>query len=389
MTSRPLIDVGNTSPSMHPTAMISDGRRQFSSLLVGPTGPPWSGMETATAGLLGALRLLGPVSLVDTSVSSSNADRGRVSVRKITHLVQTMRDVRRRRSDVAHVPISQNVSGLVRDIGLLTNTSTPVIAYLHGGAYAAILREGGLRARLLRCAFARVAGIACLYEAQRTELQEAGIARPMVAVGNAISNSWPTPRRSSRPHNPFRALFLGLLSRSKGFDVLCAAVDNAPDVSVTAVGEWHHQDRNLKLGDLAADFEVPSNVSVCAPVDRSAIPGLLADHDVLVLPSHSEGLAMTILEAMNAGLPVLASRAGGLCELADAGYIGALPTIDPEHVRRGLLKIRSSYGDAIDRADSARQFVRWRYSEEAIAERVVGLVEQAGCFGNARPALLN
>lgn len=95
MTSRPLIDVGNTSPSMHPTAMISDGRRQFSSLLVGPTGPPWSGMETATAGLLGALRLLGPVSLVDTSVSSSNADRGRVSVRKITHLVQTMRDVRR------------------------------------------------------------------------------------------------------------------------------------------------------------------------------------------------------------------------------------------------------------------------------------------------------
>jgi hypothetical protein len=374
---------------MHPTAMISDGRQRFSSLLVGPTGPPWSGMETATAGLLGALRLLGPVSLVDTSVSRSNADRGRVSVRKVTHLVQTMRDVRRRRTDVAHVPISQNVSGLVRDIGLLTSTSTPVIAYLHGGAYASILREGGLRTRLLRCAFGRVVGIACLYEAQRTELQEAGIARPMVAVGNAISNTAPTPRRSSRPHDPLRVLFLGLLSRSKGFDVLCAAVDGALEVSVTAVGEWHHQDRNLKLGDLAADFEVPSNVTVCAPVDRSAIAGLLANHDVLVLPSHSEGLPMTVLEAMNAGLPVIASQVGGLGELADGGYIGVLPTSDPEHVRQGLLEIRSSYGDAIDRADSARQFVRWRYSEEAIAERVVDLIEQAGCFGTARPALWN
>jgi polysaccharide biosynthesis protein VpsI len=389
MTSHPSIDIVNTGVSTHPNAMVSDEHDQFSSLLLGPVGPPWSGMETATAGLFGALRLLGPVSLVDISFSSSNTDRGRVSLRKMRHLVQTMLDLRRRRSDVAHVPISQNVSGLVRDICLLACISMPVIAYLHGGAYATILREGGLRALLLRRAFARVAGVACLYEAQCAELHEVGITQPMAAVGNAISDSWFPSRSSNDPHDPFRVLFLGLLSRSKGFDVLCAAVDGTPEISVTAVGEWHHRDRNLKLGDLATDFEVPRNVSVCTPVDRSAIPGLLANHDVLVLPSHSEGLPMTVLEAMNAGLPVLASRAGGLCELVDGGYIGALPMIDPEHVRQGLLEVRSTYGDAMDRADSARQFVRRRYSEEAIAQRVLGLVEQAGCFGSARPTLSN
>lgn len=378
MTSQPLIDKNNTGASIHTTTVLSDGRQSFSSLLVGPMGPPWSGMETATAGLLGALNLLGPVALVDTSLSSSNADRGRVSVRKIGDLVHTMRDLRQRRSDVAHVPISQNVSGLVRDIGLLTSTPMPVIAYLHGGAYATILRKGGLRALLLRRALSRVAGIACLYEAQCTELREAGIARPMAAVGNAISDAWPTPRSSCRPHDPFRVLFLGLLSRSKGFDVLCAAVDDVPDISVTAVGEWHHRDRNLKLGDLAADFQVPSNVSVCAPVDHSKIPQLLADHDVLVLPSHSEGLPMTVLEAMSAGLPVLASRVGGLCELADGGYIGALQTVDPAHIRRGLLDMHASYAEAMDHAISARRFARQRYSEQAIAQRILDLVQQVG-----------
>lgn len=374
MRSLPSID---TDVSTHPTTVVLDQHEQFSSLLMGPIGPPWSGMETATAGLAGALRLLGPVSLVDTSFSSSNTDRGRVSAQKIGRLVRTMRDLRRRGSDVAHIPISQNVSGLVRDMSLLACTPMPAIAYLHGGAYATILREGGLRALLLRQAFARAACVACLYDAQCIELQEAGLTQPMAVVGNAISNSWCTIRPPGGPHDPFRVLFLGLLSRSKGFDILCAAVDGVPEISVTAVGEWHHRDRNLKLGDLATDFEVPANVNVRAPVDRPAIPELLANHDVLVLPSHSEGLPMTVLEAMSAGLPVLASRAGGLSELADGGYIGALPTIDSEHVKQGLLDIRSLYAAAMDRAQSAQQLVCRRYSEEAIAQRVLGLAKRA------------
>ncbi len=350
----------------------------LTSLLIGPIGPPWTGVETATAGLQGALRLLGDVSLVNTSISSSNADRGRISLGKITQLAQTMYYVWRQSPDIVHLPISQNVSGLVRDLGLLMVLRSQAIAYLHGSAYATIMRGGGCRAFLLRQIFARVAGIACLYEAQCAEMRAVGVTCPMATVGNAISDSWGATRASTQPHYPFRVLYLGLLSRSKGFDILCDAVDGLSNIRVTAVGEWHRRDRNLKLGDLADDFDVPPNVVVHDAVERSAIPALLADHDALVLPSLSEGLPMTVLEAMSVGLPVITSCVGGLRDLADGGYICALTKVDQQHIRQRLFEMHSSYDEAIDRAHLAQQFVREHYSEEAIAQRVAELAHQLG-----------
>lgn len=355
-----------------------------SSLLVGPIGPPWSGMETATAGLCGALALLGPVVSVDTSFSISNEERGRISIRKVTQLLRTMAVVRRRRCDLAHVPISQNVPGLLRDILLIACIRMPIIGYLHGGAYPDLIRKGGLRALLLRWAFAHVACIACLFDAQCDEFRAVGVERPMATVGNTVSDTCFTTRPCGGPHDPFRVLFLGLLSRSKGFDVFCAAVDGLNGMAVTAVGEWSNHDRNLKLGDLPTDIKAPANVKVCPPVDRSEIPGLLAGHDVLVLPSRSEGLPMTVLEAMSVGLPVIASCVGGLAELAGGGYLNVLSVVDQESIRQALLDLHSAYDDALDRAQRAREFVSQRYSEGAIAQRVLMLARQIDHYTNTR-----
>ncbi|HEY2767355.1 MAG TPA: glycosyltransferase family 4 protein [Solirubrobacteraceae bacterium] len=333
-------------------------------------------METATAGLRDALRELGPVSLVDTSISRSNNDKGRISAHKVQALIGMMRDLRRRQADVSHVPISQNVPGLMRDLAMLACLREPIVGYLHGGAYAAILRGGGPRSWLLRRVLGHVSGIACLYEEQCDELRDVGIRRPMTAVGNAIADSWAATSSSGERHDPFRVLYLGLISRAKGFDVLCAAVDGLRGVSVTAVGDWHSRDRNLKLGALSADFTLPSNVSVCEPVEHSAIPRLLVEHDVLVLPSHSEGLPMTVLEAMSVGVPVIASRVGALSELADGDHFTALDAVDPNQLRQRLLEVSASYDRAIERARTAREFVRRRYSHETIANRVRNLLRE-------------
>jgi hypothetical protein len=364
--------------------MLDGETGRLNSLLLGPKGPPWSGMETATEGLWGALGLLGPVIWIDTAVSSSNADRGRLSPAKVTSLLRTMAAVRQERAEVAHVPISQNVPGLVRDACILAAMPMPAIGYLHGGAYPSILREGGLRGRLMRLVFGLTAGVACLFEAQTEELRAAGIEKPMVATGNAVPSGIASVRPPGPAHAPLRVLFLGLLGQAKGFDVLCAAVDGLDGVSVTAHGEWIRRDRNLRLGDFADDFTVPANVRVRASVERSAIADLLAEHDVLVLPSRSEGLPMTVLEAMWAGLPVLASRAGGLAELAEAGAISPLASVDREELRSALVGVSAEYDKALARADRARELAGERYSEAAIAERVRDLVARLApqCAGS-------
>ncbi|MDT8997943.1 TIGR03088 family PEP-CTERM/XrtA system glycosyltransferase [Paucibacter sp. APW11] len=60
------------------------------------------------------------------------------------------------------------------------------------------------------------------------------------------------------------------------------------------------------------------------PGDRSDVATLMQAMDIFVLPSLAEGISNTILEAMAAGLPVLASRVGGNAELLEAGETGLL-----------------------------------------------------------------
>ena len=56
------------------------------------------------------------------------------------------------------------------------------------------------------------------------------------------------------------------------------------------------------------------------------VPELLNAMDVFVLPSISEGMSNTILEAMATGLPVVVSRSGGNTELVEGGHVGCLLT---------------------------------------------------------------
>lgn len=344
------------------------------SLLLGPDGPPWSGMETATAGLQLALELLGPVVRVDTSASVTNQDRGRVSLKKMTGVLSTMLAVRCARADSMHIPISQNVTGLVRDLALLSSTRAPTIGYLHGAAYPSIVASRGVRAFLLRAAFSRLDGLACLFDAQCDELQAAGVARTMAAVGNVVPEDICPGRARQAGHDPLRVLFLGLLSKSKGFDLLCSAVEGVPELTVTAAGEWHAHDRNLRLGGLPDDFHVPANVRLLGSVGRERVPELIDESDVLVLPSLSEGLPMTVLESMASGLPVLASPVGALRELAELGCIGTLDSLDPAAIRAKLLELRRSYPQALRRAAVGREYALDRYSAAEIANRVEALI---------------
>ncbi len=65
--------------------------------------------------------------------------------------------------------------------------------------------------------------------------------------------------------------------------------------------------------------------------NRSDVPEILGALDVFVLPSLNEGISNTILEAMAAGLPVVATRVGGNAELVMHGYTGAL--VEPKDDR--------------------------------------------------------
>ena len=73
---------------------------------------------------------------------------------------------------------------------------------------------------------------------------------------------------------------------------------------------------------------------------RDDVPKLLADSDLFVLSSDYEGVPLTVLEAMAAGKPVVATGVGGVPELVEDGVTGILvPPCNPEALAKGILRL--------------------------------------------------
>lgn len=118
------------------------------------------------------------------------------------------------------------------------------------------------------------------------------------------------------------------LNRNKGLDVLlrvAAAVrEEIPRARFVVVGPAVPSQRGYlrSLMDLRARLGLQDAVRFVGPMED--VPGVLRRLDVFVLPSFSESSPLAVLEAMATGLPVVASRVGGVGEIVRDGVDGIL-----------------------------------------------------------------
>ena len=109
---------------------------------------------------------------------------------------------------------------------------------------------------------------------------------------------------------------------------------------------------------------------------RDDVPAVLAQADVFVLPSRSEASPNSVIEAMAAGLPVVASDVGGIPELVDDGRTGYLVAPgDVNALARGVIGLL----DAPDRVEAfgvaARRRIEQTYSFDRMVEQFETLYE--------------
>lgn len=102
-------------------------------------------------------------------------------------------------------------------------------------------------------------------------------------------------------------------------------------------------------------------------VNRTA--ELLGLFDIFVLPSLSEGLGLSLMEAQSAGLPVVASAVGGVLDIVEDGVTGYLVSPADSRALAGVLsKVLSDPAAALETGRRARSFICSRYSVRQMVE---------------------
>jgi glycosyltransferase involved in cell wall biosynthesis len=149
--------------------------------------------------------------------------------------------------------------------------------------------------------------------------------------------------------------FLGRLSPEKGPDVfLCAALAahaKLPDTHFVLVGDGPLAPQ---LRESIARFRLEDQVHLAGL--RRDVANVLNDIDVLVSSSHSEAMPLAVMEAMASGLPVVATRVGGVPDMIDQGESGWLVAPnDFEDIATRLQQILATPGELARMSAAARQ----------------------------------
>ena len=121
---------------------------------------------------------------------------------------------------------------------------------------------------------------------------------------------------------------------------------------------------------LAAELGIQESVLFLG--HRHDIPEVLRAYDVFVLPSVAEGLPGALLEAMATGLPVIASRVGGVPEILNTPELGTM--VAPRSVDDLASAMKVLYKMAEEKRDEVGKALRERVLEEFSKEKMISAI---------------
>ena len=255
-------------------------------------------------------------------------------------VIGVLRHVRHWRADIVHVigagPPSVYLAALhARLSASLVFTAQGELTF---DAHAAFERSATLLAglrRMLRTADVITACSAFVMH-DLEKLEE--IRAPSYVVPNGVE---PRDFETVDPEQDFDPYVLGVgrLVPQKGFDVLIDAfgAEELAELNLVVAGDGFERDR---LRTRALERGIDSRVRFVGAVGRARVARLMRGARVLALPSRGEPFGIALLEAMAAGVPAVATAAGGIPEFARNGVNALLvPPGDAKALAKAIARL--------------------------------------------------
>ena len=150
--------------------------------------------------------------------------------------------------------------------------------------------------------------------------------------------------RTENIEGPFTFIAIALLRQEKRLDILINAfarlIEKMPDAVLTIVGDGPEKD-NLEL--LSRKLNISKRVNFTGYQRKPAVAEMLRHHHVLVLSSEVETFGVALVEAMTAGLPVIATRCGGPESIVSPDTGMLVKRNDPFKLAKAMQKMIDRY----------------------------------------------
>jgi glycosyltransferase involved in cell wall biosynthesis len=265
---------------------------------------------------------------------------------------------------VVHAHVGASSWPVAGFMGAALAANLPLIVHLHGSRFDAATRWVLKRA-----------DVVCV-PCEATRIWVRSIARNSDVVVTPPPVAIEVPAISSKPN---LVLFLGRLEADKGIydllQALAAVRENVPDLRLVCAGDG---DR-IGVARYAERLGIADAVKFTGWVGPSGKRALLEHAAVFALPSYQEAMPASLIEAMGAGIPVVASPVGGIPEVVMDGASGYLVGAgDTKNLQRALARLLTDRALARRMGEAARQAVQARFNAHKALEPLEDLYEALG-----------
>ncbi|MEW2518299.1 glycosyltransferase [Actinacidiphila alni] len=291
-------------------------------------------------------------------------------------------------ADVVHVHLMRDLITLPFAL-VAIEAGVPLVIQTHGmidpteKLFARAVDVLGMK-RVLRKADA----ILHLTEMEREGVQAVVPDTPLSTFHRLVNGVTLQERRPPRGDRPPTVLYLARVQKRKRPEDFVAAMPAVlakyPDARFVLAGP-DTGDLTGPMKELAAELGVADSLECVGALGHEDVLKQLNAADVYVLPSVVEPFAVSILEAMSVGLPVVVTRTGGLSPDVEAAGAGRLTDSDPDAdngplVGQAILELLDPAANE-EASDAAWRLIRDRFSIGAVVDtllEVYGGVTRAG-----------
>lgn len=263
----------------------------------------------------------------------------------------------------------------------------PVLMYPCGGPVLEACRRSRVVRLAVKCAFASARMILCQGRAwQQFAVEMMGFtpeAAPIIPNWTAGRELLEVGRaRAARSGAP-RVLFVGWLDREKGIAELleaCASLAQQHRFTLYLAGEGN---MSQAAREFVAAHHLTDVVHFCGWVQQPDLREHYQNADIFVLPSWSEGLPVSLIEAMAAALAVVITPVGNVRDAVEDGTSALLvPPRDPVALRDALARVLTDATLRRSLGSAAHEVAALRYGVEPAVERFIAAAQLA----QSRPA---